>query len=217
MAVQYPNQVVRIVCRRGPPLARQPRKRQMNSAGFLRETVAPILNARPPIEGPPFVGVDESLNDPMVESMLRRLAARGLIAGVAPLWSEPRIRPSGERFHVSGSAAKLVHKMDGGTSRRDPAFPSTADEVIVALLVTHFLSYDRLCLLTADVKRNVDGIWWIAHKEVGPALQQLEPFRLGLLALCQRPGSQRSDYCAAVETRLNTRGLEAGLEWLELG
>jgi len=42
------------------------------------------------------------------------------------------------------------------------------------------LHADRVCLLTRDSARNVDGIRYIMEIEVGPALARLRPQRLGV-------------------------------------
>lgn len=162
------------------------------------------------------MGIDESLNDPLMEKMLQRLFEQRKIAAVVRLWITAYATDSGQRVNVMGSSAKFVEAILGESVRRDRSH-STPDEDIVALLLSYFLSYDRLCLLTADVNRNTVGIWSILHTEVEPVLQELDPVSLGLLALCPRKGSKREDYCAAVEARLAARGPETGFEWAELG
>jgi hypothetical protein len=79
--------------------------------------------------------------------------------------------------------------------------------------VSYFVTNDRLCLLTQNTRNDAAGLRWILQTEVAPALDALQPKRLGLLALVQKPGSPLSEYCGSVEHWLSTRDVEPGFRW----
>lgn len=187
----------------------------MNSGAFIRETVAPLLPKRGPVGISPVVGIDEGMNNSRwVGPMLKRLIAANAICAAIPLWYQLRRRDSGELLTLVGSSGKTMREFfpthDIGRPVRGH---STPDEDVVALLTSEFLSRDRVCLLTQNKKRDCDGLRCILESEIAPVLESLEPKRLGLLVLCQTPGSSLKEYSAAVERILRDETIAPGFEW----
>jgi len=185
----------------------------MNPAGFLRDTLAPLLQASGTINPLPVIGVDEGLNDwRFVEPMLHRLVGSGAVHHSIPLWYQERKLISGQTFSTSGGEAIDHPAFSPSTGIQGYSWP---DEQVVALMATEFLSHDRLCILTQNKKRNRDGLRWILEKEVAPALQEPDLRRLGLLVLCHHLPSQCSveAYCHAVEAELRHSVIEPGYHW----
>ncbi len=192
-----------------PPIATQAKiPRRFNPAGLLRETIGPTLAARGAIKLQPSLGVDEGLNSSKyVEPLLRRLVATRTVSGSKGLWQERRVRRSGETYTSQGGAR---FEDDCGAVRGY----SWPDEQVVSSMVFEFLFHDRLCLLTANTKRDRDGLRQILQAEVAPVLREEQQQRLGLLVLCQRPGTTLESYCQAVAQRLfHGPPIEAGFIW----
>jgi hypothetical protein len=187
--------------------------RHSNPAAFIRETVGPSLVSRARSDHRPVLGIDEGLNDRQhVEPMTRRLVARGIVSMATPLWYQSRVLSDGTRINVLGSAIS-PSSLTPDTGRPSRPAVSWPDEGVVTQLVTYFLTNDRLCLLTHNTRNDLAGLRRILQTEVAPALDALQPKRLGLLALVQKPGSPLNEYCGSVEHWLATRDVEPGLRW----
>jgi hypothetical protein len=191
--------------------------RQFNSAGFLNSTIAPLLQTRSEIDGPPILGIDECLNnEEHIGALVRRLLSCDAISQSVPLWYATRETKSGEKLSVLGnsiSPSPLVP--DVGRPIRGESWP---DEGVIACLISNFIHADRLCLLTQNVKLDVNGLRYIFENEVGPVLEALSPKRLGLLVLAQESPSSGNlgDYARAVESRLTKRPVTPGYNWEQL-
>ena len=162
--------------------------RLMNSGNFLRHTVAPLLIHRGPINSMPVIGVDEGLNnEEHVYSLLVRLIQKGTIIKSIGLWYHIWETWSGKKEMIYGSPSDFLKTIRGIS--RQLRGQSTPDEEVIALLTSEFLSSDRIVLLTQNKANNRDGLRWILEREVAPALEDMDPKRLGLLVLCRTPKS----------------------------
>lgn len=144
--------------------------------------------------------------------MIRKLVASGVVSMATPLWYQTRILSDGTRTNPLGGNV-CISSLTPDIGR--PLLPGSSwpDEGVVAQLVTYFLVYDRLCLLTQNTKNDSAGLLRILQDEVGPVLDEMKPKRLGLLALVQKPGSRLNDYCISVEHWLTTKEIEPGFRW----
>jgi hypothetical protein len=189
--------------------------REMNSGAFIRETVAPLLPSRGPVDTCPAVGIDEGLNNRQwVDPMLKRLVEESVISTAIPLWDQLRRRESGELFELVGSSGRKMREFFPSYDIGRPVKGhSTSDEDVVALLTSEFLSRDRVCLLTQNTKRDHGGLRSILELEIAPILENLKPKRLGILVLCQKPGSLLKEYTVLVEAILRAEIIAPGFEW----
>jgi len=187
-------------------------QRLYHSARFIRETIVPLLASRTVAHPEPILAIDEGLNDRRyVDPMLRRLVANGTVSQAVPLWYQLRVLSDGSRISAAGGATALPLLLpDIGRVERGTFWP---DERVVAMLIAHFLTSDKLILLTQNTRNDLHGIRRILQTEVGPTLNELVPMRLGLLALVQKPGTSLSSYCASVEHWIMTKEVDAGFLW----
>jgi hypothetical protein len=158
------------------------------------------------------LAIDEGLNnEEHIGGLGRRLINAGIANIVVPLWYQQRIDRQGQRFVVSGSSLSPSSLWpDIGRPVRGTSWP---DERVVSMLVAHFSSCDRLCLLTQNTKRDRAGLWATLTREVAPAIEAIKPKHLGLLVLVQSPTMTLPGYVAAVEKRLARFAVSHGFAW----
>lgn len=188
--------------------------RGYNPAAFITTTLADAIRCREDRPGL-TLGIDEGMNNEThIGSLCRRLIAAGVVFASVPLWYQQRENAQGQRFMAVGSSVSPSPLMtDVGRAVRGSSWP---DERVVALLVAEFLSTDRLCLFTQNTKNDVNGLRWILEREVGPALENLSPRRLGLLVLSPVAGTSLANYTEAVEHRLRSDKVLPGFHWENL-
>jgi hypothetical protein len=187
--------------------------RQYNPAAFIRDTLTPLIAGRVREDCIPILGIDEGLNNgKYIAPMGMRLVQRGIVSGVNPLWWQSRVTASGQRFTTAGSGAPGFGIYESSKHVRGTSWP---DERVVASAVGEFTHISRVCILTANTKRDKNGLRHILETEVGPEIQKLKAIGIGLLVLAQTPKSTLKDYAEAVERRL-VLGVSAGFAWEQL-
>ena len=139
-----------------------------------------------------------------------------MIAGTVPLWYSGKVTRSGQRFLTTGGKLSNATRRKLGLPVGKPVEGySWPDEKVIAYLVVHFTSHDRLCFLTSDLNSMPLGVRVLLETEVAPALEQLADQRLGLLVLAKTPRTNLTDYASAVENHLIGNGVSAGFCWKE--
>jgi len=193
-------------------------KRQFRFAQFITETLGPIVSKRGIIDSAPIVGIDEGLNnEEYIGSMCRSLLISGTISCSQPLWYKRRQDETGRRISIlGGSLSPFAQEATGGYGREIRHY-SWPDEGVVAAAVASFTHIDRYCILTTNKKNDANGLRQIIMNEVKPALETLQPQRLGLLVLVMSPSATLGTYSLAVASRLACRKIEPGVTWEQLG
>jgi len=163
-----------------------------------------MLNTRGVVNETPILGIDECLNNEThIGAMATRLVKTGVVLHSEPPWYSYRRTGAGEMILALGnSVTQSAMVPDTGKRIAGASWP---DENVVGKFLCNFLAADRLCLLTQNTKKDVDGLWQILENEVRPMLEALTPKRLGLLILAQKPPATLEQYARAVEARLTTR------------
>jgi hypothetical protein len=206
-----------------------PSARQFNPAQFILSTIAPTLALSARSQEAVILGIDECVNSPQwIEPLALKLMAQGHVTEATPLWysqrpfaeEQPKGAPQfvsslGGFDRASADSRREAYRAFGLSElgrplRGERAWP---DEGVVSLLVCGFLRSERVCLLTGNTSQDADGLYRILHEEVGPALESIQPKRLGLTALVRRPGSTLSEYAQAVEAWFKTTTVQPGFLW----
>jgi hypothetical protein len=175
---------------------------------------APAVAARSPILLPPVLGIDEGLSDERyLGTMCSRLVRCGVVSQSQPLWYRRRQNETGNIITPLGGSYTPERHPELGHYAKEVRGYSWPDEGVVAGAVINFMQFDRICLLTNNKKRDVDGLHYIIMNEVRPALENIEPKRLGLLVLLRNPAADLNTYCQAVERRLVHGEIKPGVAW----
>ena len=160
-----------------------------------------------------FVGYDECLNRKEIQTLVSDLCDRGLIRSHAPLWWEQRLRSDGSLLYsyggVSRSNPTQMAALDGDAGV-PVKYQSYEDRQVVDYLVTHFLSYGRLIVLTENTRNNDEGLRRILNEEVAPLLEASENKKFGLTVLFKRGKTQIHDYCVKVASLMETESFDLG-------
>jgi hypothetical protein len=187
--------------------------RQFNAGAYITTTLANQITSSRHRDSGVVLGLDEGLNnEEHISPLCRRLLAANLMSQSVPLWYQQRVTTRGERFIVQGSSLSPSPLLaDVGRAIRGSSWP---DEGVVAMMVAHFSTTDRLCLLTQNTKNDRDGLWRIMHEEIRPALESLDYRSLSLLVLAHDTmTTSLASYAALVEDRLVREGVSAGFRW----
>jgi hypothetical protein len=209
-----------------------PSERQFRPGQFILSTIAPTLNASARQDARVVLGIDECVNAPQwIAPLVTRLMEHGHVSEATPLWYSTRpfadeqpegapqfINKPGVFDRASAAARREAFKQLGipQTGRHRSGQDEWPDEGVVSLMVCAFLRSERVCLLTGNVARGVDGLYRILHDEVAPALESIQPRRLGLTALVRRPGSTLAEYAQAVEAWFRGHNVQPGFLWAVL-
>jgi len=163
-------------------------------AAFLRGMrLGPALERRVR----PFVGIDECFNRREIVKLARELLRRNLIDSSGPLWYETREREG----VIVGSFPGGVDK-DSAFRRPNPLIGdigvpvkhrSWSDYRVAQMLVVNFLSYDRLVLLSENIRNDHNGLRTILKEFVAPTLKA-RPDGLSLTALFKGGKTRIEDY-----------------------
>jgi len=152
-------------------------------------------SARP--DAPPYIGVDECANSPVLFGAIAQLCNRKLASGAGPLWNQPRIRPDGSILYVMGGLPRSWPVSEFLYSKRvDRA--TWDDEKVVSYLVAHFQSHDRLVLLSEDIKLDKGGLYWLRQNIVRPVLAERHRQRFSLTTLFKSGKIDFAQYAARV-------------------
>ena len=162
------------------------------------------ISASPTPDAPPYIGVDECANSPVLFNAIGQLSNRNLASGAGPLWNQRRARPDGSILYVMGGLSRSWPVTDFLDSKRaDHA--TWDDEKVVSCLLAHFHGYDRLVLLSENVSTEVGGLHWLLKNNVEPVLAQRHRQRFSLTVLFKDGKIDVAQYAARV-----TRFFELG-------
>ncbi len=190
------------------------KKRQYNLSGFIREVIVRSLKQRDSINLKPALGIDECLNDKRIHDLCKNLVMSDIISLATPLWHTIRETRLGKKICVSGDAiSRSVFNPDIGKKIQGYSCP---DELIVGMMLAHFCTNDRLCLLTQDMNHEKHGVRDILENEVAPVFSELNQNKIGILVLVKTPQTLMMNYVSAVSERLTNRGVGPGFSWEEI-
>lgn len=131
---------------------------------------------------PPYIGVDECANSPMLFNAIGQLCNRNLASGAGPLWNQRREHADGEPLYVMGGLSRSWPVSDFLDSK--PVKHATwDDEKVVSYLLAHFHGYDRLVLLSANFRLNEGGLRSLLRSITAPVLTERHRQRFSLTVL----------------------------------
>lgn len=176
---------------------------------MLREELVTMLDhataARPSASAdPPFLGFDESVDNPMLFAAVVDLAERGHVSGASPLWNKKRIRSNGSIVYVWGGVTRGVPISDFA-GKEDAKHATWPDEWVVSAILAYLGSYDRLVLLSENTGFDRDGLRWLLRNVVDPLLFGRHDNRFSLTALFKKGKTNWPQYAGRV-----TQFIEAG-------
>ena len=146
---------------------------------------------------PPYIGVDECANSPVLFGAIEQLCNRRLASGAGPLWNQRRVRPDGSVLYVMGGLSRSFAVSEFLHSKR-AEHATWDDEKVVSCLLAHFQSYDRLVLLSENVKHNKGGLHWLLQEIVRPVLAERHRQRFSLTVLFKSGKDDFAQYAAGV-------------------
>lgn len=160
-----------------------------------------------------FVGIDESSNRVEIFQLVHELSERGVIRGGSGLWREQWKSPDGTLNYIYGGVASLKWSgmkgfIDEGSNR--VKYTSDEDAVILDILVTYFLSYGRVVLLTEDISTNAKGLRRPLQEIFGPLLEKNHQGKLSLVVIFKKGKTSIDEYCARVTEILEKADFEFG-------
>jgi len=171
------------------------------------EEFGAFLDGLPPSAtpgAPPYIGVDECANSPMLFNAIGQLCNRNLASGAGPLWNQRRVRPDGSIVYVMGGLSRGWPVSDFLVSRRAD-YATWDDAKVVLCLLANFHGYDRLVLLSENVSAEVGGLHWLMKNNVEPVLAERHRQRFSLTVLFKDGRIDFAEYAARV-----TRFFELG-------
>lgn len=145
-----------------------------------------------------FLGIDECLKRNEIFRLASDLTENNIIRASAPLWWERRTLSDGRELYAYGgvsqdNASQMV-LLDGDVGK-PIKYSSYDDSMIVDYLITHFLSYGRLVLLTENTKNNENGLRRLLDNQIHPILEEFNGGKLALVVLYRTGKTGIQDYC----------------------
>lgn len=206
-------------------------QRHFKPGQFIRETIGPTLSGVRADARSVVLGIDECVNSAeWISPMTLRLMEQGYVTEVTPLWystrpfAEPQPDGAPQSISTLGAfdRASAAERREAFIAFGLPALgrhvrgeaASWPDEGIVSMLVCAFLRSERLCLLTGNAAQDADGLYKILHDEVKPAIESVEPMRLGLTVLVRHPDSKLPEYAGRVEAWFGANKVQPGFSWI---
>lgn len=164
-----------------------------------------------------FVGIDESSNRPEIFRLLDQLVTDGIVRQRQPLWNEQRMHKDGSVHYIVGGLSKLRsvgHLF--GSQELGPPIPgiSTKDADILDYLVTHFLGYGCVILLSEDTATGITGLRRPLREIFAPILVRPNNKMLSLAGIFKRGKTDIETYCASVDRLIRAGGFGAGYKEL---
>jgi hypothetical protein len=187
-----------------------------NIGSFIRTMTRGSVEQR---RSKPFVGIDECLNRTEIDRLTTRLLRSGRIDSSGPLWFQTRVNDGIPIGSFMGGVDR-----DSAFRRENSLLPDIgvplkhdtwSDFRVVQFLVAHFHSYDRLVLLSENIKKDINGLRTILNKIVAPALADRED-RPSLTALFKKGKTNINAYTQSVEEFFGQGEFELGYSELLL-
>jgi hypothetical protein len=157
-------------------------------------------------DAPPYIGIDESANSPVLFDAIGQLCNRNLASAAGPLWNERRVRSDGSILYMVGGKSRGLPPSEflGKPAR----YARWDDKKVVSWLVAHFHSHDRLVLLSENGRLDPGGLCWLLQKNVGPVLAERHRNRFSLTVLFKTgkstsPSTQRGSESSSSSGSLN--------------
>ncbi len=148
-----------------------------------------------------FVGIDECFNRSEIKTLVAEILNKGLVRSTSALWWEQRLLADCSILYAYGGVSKndksQMVLLDGDVGK-PIKYESYDDWQVVDYLITHFLSYGRIVLLTENTKNNQNGLRCILNEQIQPALAKHHNNKLSLTALFKRGKTNIDDYCSKV-------------------
>jgi hypothetical protein len=167
-------------------------------AGFLKNL--PVI-AKGSGKETPFLGIDECLNRKEIRELVQVVEARGLVEMAMPLWYETRQKDDVITGTFLGGVDRDSRLREPNALIADIGTPvrhrSWTDYQVVLALVANFNPYDKLIVLSENIKMDVAGLRSLLNDVVGPALRDRAD-GLSLTGLFKRRRTPIEDYCRNV-------------------
>jgi len=164
-------------------------------------------------QGYTFVGLDESANRPELHKLLTHLVESGAIRNYGALWTERRERSDGGIVHVYGGVSSRNREgLRVTTGDLGKVIPHTSDKDtdILDLLVTHFLSFGRVVLISEDISNKVSGLRQPLRDVFKPLLETVTNKELCLVGLFKKGKTDPVHFREAVEEFLCSQEFQPG-------
>ncbi len=166
-------------------------------------------------DAPPYIGIDECVNSPVLDAAIVRLCNRGLASGAGPLWNQRRERADGEPLYVLGGLPRSWPASDLLDSKA-VKYETWEDAKVVSYLLHHFYSRDRLVLLSADFRLNEGGLCSLLRSIAAPVLSERHRQRFSLTVLFKGRKIDIVQYAAQVTEFFEQREFAFGYTELRL-
>lgn len=155
------------------------------------------------------IGVDENLFHAALAPFLRRcLRDIPEVFEIGMLWNERRGAATGEKLLVrGGSPTGLSNGTDWG---RRPEGDTWPDADVVQHVLMWLIWYRRVIVLSADRRRNPDGVRTLLNRQVGDVLNRDTSHGLSLTLLLKQPNTTVGDFGRGVEDYLRREPFTAG-------
>lgn len=154
-----------------------------------------------------FLGIDECLKRNEIFRLASDLTENNMIRSSAPLWWERRTRLDGSELYAYGGISKdnasQITLLDGDLGK-PVKYSSYDDSMIIDYLITHFLSYGKLVLLTENTKNNENGLRRLLDKQIHPMLEEFSGGKLALVVLYRTGKTDIQAYCDYVYNFIQT-------------
>ena len=185
----------------------------MDYANFLDTVTADIdlLHGRPTLL--PTLAVDECANHPLVWEAQNQARQEGLIGRTVELWYQRRVRADGTQVNWIGRIHKqaLHPSIEIGAPLKHASW---SDDFIVQGVIAHFLTSDRIILVSENTKKDEYGLRQLLQREVAPALKLPKYHKLGILAFMKKGKTSWPAYTASLVSYLRATAIPPGYTYL---
>jgi hypothetical protein len=176
-----------------------------NSGAFLTEFLTRHASLQPR-STIPMAAIDECATHPEVGKAIRRAIQCDLLFMSRPMWDQLRQRSDGSYLLLEGSPIRgaLPPGEEFGLPVKGYSVP---DQKVVASSVTQFITADRVLVLTANTRRDANGLRQLLDRELRPVLDASHQDRFGLLVLMKKGKTTWEAYTRAILRRLENLGV----------
>lgn len=148
-----------------------------------------------------FLGIDECFNRSEIIQLGRSLVACELIDCSSPLWYETRQKDGIITGTFLGGVAQDSMFRKSNSLMDEIGMPvkhrSWNDFQVVQMAISNFLIYDKVIILSENVRNNANGLRYLLNKIVSPALT-LRGNDRSLVVLFKKGKTNIVDYCRHV-------------------
>jgi len=146
-----------------------------------------------------FVAVDECLNRPEIIRLVESLVGRGLVFIAGPIWHQIRVLADSTLVSTPGTPDRNSPSQIGRDIGKPLKHFSWSDLEVVQSLVAWLDTYNKVILLTEDVKTDKKGLRKLLNKLVKPHINSYHRNRISFVVLYKKGKTNIEDYCRKVE------------------